>query len=56
MNPNSSTELDLRKMDAQGSKRSYGPDSMDGWARERERRSRCVQTLVDDDYFDEEKE
>jgi hypothetical protein len=35
MNPNSYTELDLRKMDAQGSKRSYGPDSMDVQEREK---------------------
>ena len=36
MNPNSYTELDLRKMDAQGSKSAYGPDSMDAQEREKD--------------------
>ena len=53
LNPNSYTELDLRKMDAAASKSAYGPDLMDG--RERERRGRRVQTL-DDDYYDEEED
>jgi hypothetical protein len=36
MNPNSFTELDLRKMDAQGSKSAYGPYSMDAQEREKD--------------------
>ena len=36
MNPNSYTELDLRKMDAQGSKSAYGPYSMDAQEREKD--------------------
>jgi hypothetical protein len=36
MNPNSYTYLDLRKIDAQGSKSAYGPNSMDGQEREKD--------------------
>jgi hypothetical protein len=36
MNPNSSTELDLRNVHGQGSKSAYGPDSMDAQEREKE--------------------
>jgi hypothetical protein len=36
MNPNSYAELDLRKMDAQGSKSASGPDSMDAQEREKD--------------------
>ena len=45
------TELDLRKMDAEVSQSSYGPDAMER-RRERNRRRRRVSTL-DEDYDEE---
>jgi len=54
LDPNSYTELDLRRMDAAASKSAYGPDAMDG--RERKRRASRVQTLEDEEYFEEEEE
>ena len=45
------TELDLRKIDAEASRSSYGPEAME--RREKKRRSR-VQTLERDEYYDED--
>lgn len=47
------TELDLRKMDAEASQSSYGPEAME---RRRQRRRRRVLTLDDDELHDEEED
>lgn len=49
------TELDLRKMDAEASQSSYGPEAMER-RRQRNRRRRRVLTLDDDEYDDDDDE
>ena len=47
------TELDLRRIDAEASQSSYGPDAMERRRRDRNRRRRTLTLGADDDEYDE---
>jgi hypothetical protein len=49
---NAYTELDLRKIDAEASQSSYGPDAMERRRKSRRRRVRTLDMDDDDDYDD----